>query len=141
RERVGLALEALARGLIAAEQADEALQLAEQSLAIHELEYGALTRRASELRRLVFVAQVHAGLLADASKIRERILNPIYDSGRYREYTEELRWMASVYGGRGHSLHARQLLLVARKIAAQNQLTDVRAELDLELGTEAEREL
>lgn len=133
RERVGEAFELLARGLLAAEQADEAVQLAKQSLAIHQLEYGAFTKRAHELRRLVFRAQVGASLLDDAQRTLLLLRDHFYRDKKYERYLEETLWIAEIYALVGREEYATNELISARQVAARHGLADIeyRAEQSL----------
>src|SRR5690606_32328103 len=131
RERVGWALEALARGLLAADQADEAVKFATQSLAVHELEYGGLTDRAHELRRLLFAAQVHAQLHDDAFRTEKLLLNGHGED--WPEFVTEALWMSQVYLDTGMRVHAEEILVHARQKADAHGLDQLTREVEARL--------
>ncbi len=130
RERVGVALESLARGLLAARQPDEAVGVATQSLGIHELEYGGLTRRAHALRRLLFVTQATAGRVDDAIDTRKILLHRLIDGEDWPEVVNETLWISGVYSGLGLQSHAVDTLLFARQATASHGSDDLTQAID-----------
>ncbi|MFO7568136.1 MAG: protein kinase [Enhygromyxa sp.] len=124
REKIGWAMEALARGLLAAEQADEAVTFAKQSLAIHELEYSSTTNRAHELRRLLFVAQVNASLLDGAQQTLGLLRDTLYENKEFASYLEETLWAVDVCASAGRQDLATSLLVRAQRVAATHGLTE-----------------
>lgn len=130
RERVGEAFELLARGLIAAEQADEAVSLVKQSLAIHELEYGAFTERAHELRRLLFVAQVASSKLEDAHLTQNLLTDPLLAAREYEKWIEESLWVVSVFEQAGVRDCAENKLKALLVTADQNGLDSLKLHIE-----------
>jgi hypothetical protein len=133
QEKLGYAMEALARGLLAAGLAGEALPVAEESLAIHQLEYGGTTRRAHELRRVVFVAQVGAEMLDDAFRLEKTLLGMHQDAGAWPEFIEEVFWISEIYADAGMPSHATKVLAYARQATLMYDLDDLAHAVDARL--------
>ncbi|MFO7564963.1 MAG: serine/threonine-protein kinase [Enhygromyxa sp.] len=130
REPVGRALEALARGLLAAEQADESLPLAEQSLGIHEMEYGGQTKRAHELRRLVFVAQVLGAKFEEAHITQKMLIEPLYAVGEHDAFVNEALWTISIYEQAGAHKFAQYSLQSLLRTVQQLEAPALQAQIE-----------
>jgi hypothetical protein len=116
--------------LLAAEQADEAMQLAKQSLSIHELEYSSTTKRAHELRRLLFLTQVRGSNLEGAHRTRDLIIDTMFADGDFEGFVTESLWIASEFNRAGARPYAENTLRWVLQSIDANNLVSLRPQVE-----------
>jgi len=134
RAKVGRSKEALGRGLLAADRAEEALGVVKETLAIYEDEFGGTSKEAHDVRRLVFVAQVRTERLSDAFATEGALLYRHNCSQSWPAYVEEALWMSQVYADVGQPSHASKILDVARQVTLSHDLADLTRNVDAKLS-------
>jgi hypothetical protein len=134
REWLSQARESYARGLLAVKRAEEALELLELALRVHQEEFGHGTWRTRTILMAKFSALIELRRFDDTAPVRRTILNIDDDAGNWQRYTEDARWMAHGYESAGELRAAKIALLEGRAAAVEHELPDEVARFDLALG-------
>jgi serine/threonine protein kinase/tetratricopeptide (TPR) repeat protein len=117
REDIAAAKHALARGLLALERHEQALETAHSSLELYQEAFIGWTRDTHELRRLVFVVQVKLGQLREAALTRDELIEPLFASGAVAAGIDECEWIAEVYAETGDKTVAQEWRVKGRQAA------------------------
>jgi serine/threonine protein kinase len=117
REDIAAAKHALARGLLALDRHERALESARSSLDLYQEAFTGWTRDTQELRRLIFVAQVQLGQLHDAALTRDELIEPLFGSGAIAAGIDECEWVAETYAENGDKTVAEEWRVKGRRAA------------------------
>jgi tetratricopeptide (TPR) repeat protein len=120
REWLSQARESYARGLLAVKRAEEALELLELALRVHQEEFGHGTWRTRTILMAKFSALVELRRFDDTWPVRRTILKLDADAENWRRYAEDAWWLARGYENAGELREAAFVLRAGRDMAVQH---------------------
>jgi tetratricopeptide (TPR) repeat protein len=134
REWLSQARESYGRGLLAVKRAEEAIELLDLALKMHQEEYGHGTWRTRAILMAKFSALLELRRFDDAVPVRRMILKLDEDVENWPRYMEDVWWLAREYENAGDLQLAARVLDLGRASAAEHGLLDDVARFEVALA-------